>query len=88
MYHFFGFIFVSCSSFEVLLHTTIDMLRLTYGQEENDDVHKVGNVWYIFDNKFVKPTPTPISTPVPMVAEEDDLKEENRLGSAWSSHKY
>ena len=25
------------------------MLRLTYGQEENDDVHKVGNV----DNKFV-----------------------------------
>ena len=37
---------------------------------------------------FSKPTPTPISTPVPMVAEEDDLKEENRLGSAWSSHKY
>ena len=28
------------------------MLRLTYGQEENDDVHKVGNVWYIFDNNF------------------------------------
>ena len=46
--------FVSCSSFEVLLHTTIDMLRLTYGHEEkNDDAPEVGNVWYIFDNKFL-----------------------------------
>ena len=27
------------------------MLRLTYGQEENDDHHEVGNVWNIFDNK-------------------------------------
>ena len=29
------------------------MLRLTYGQEENDDAHhEVDNVWYIFDNIF------------------------------------
>ena len=29
------------------------MLRLTYGQEENDDAHhEVGNVCYIFENNF------------------------------------
>ena len=38
---------------------------------------------------FSKPTPTPISTPVPMVAEKVDLENgENRLGSARSSHKF
>ena len=38
---------------------------------------------------FSKPTPTPILTPVPMVAEKVDLENgENRLGSARSSHKF